>query len=364
MAGVLVLLVLGSYLLGSYLLGRRILLPLGRLTDSVRAIGDSEPGARVPVEGDGKVAEVARAFNEMTQTLESRSEELEKAVRDLRGSNVDLRRARSELHRTERLAAVGSLAAGVAHEVGNPMGALLAFLELARRDPAISPEAAEHLQRAAEQGGRVREILRQLLDFSRPPSAERVPVDLRAVVDETIGLVATQQRYSGVEIECVVDGSEALPLALADEGMAAQILLNLVINACDAALEAEEPRVEIRLRGAPLRVRSGEDRDAVTRGRSVHDAVECVVSDSGGGVAAADRERIFDPYFTTKEPGQGTGLGLATSLRLVDELSGALELLDTSPHSRPSPLPGASFALRLPADREGCESSEVRDTRD
>ena len=368
MAGVLIFILLVSYLFVSYLLisyrlGRRILLPLGRLSDSIRAIGDGARGGRVQVEGEGKVAEVARAFNEVAEALESRSDELEKAVRDLRTSNADLRRARDELHRTERLAAVGSLAAGVAHEVGNPMAALLAFLELARRDPAISQEAEDHLQRATEQGGRVREILRQLLDFSRPRSADRVPVDLTTVVDRTIGLVDTQKRYSGVEIERVVDQSGdllPLPLAVADEGMAAQILLNLVLNACDAALEAEHPRVEIRLGGGPLRVRAGEDRDAATRERSAYDAIECVVSDNGRGVAETDRERIFDPYFTTKDPGQGTGLGLATSLRLALELSGELELLDAS---RLSGLSGASFVLRLPVQREGSESSGVRDSQ-
>ncbi|MCP4039519.1 MAG: HAMP domain-containing protein, partial [bacterium] len=260
--------------IGAYLLRRRVLVPLRQLALAAGEIGQGARGTRVHVDGGNEAAEVALAFNEMSEALEQRGIELEKAISDLRESNRSLRTARDGLDRAERLASVGSLAAGVAHEVGNPMGALLAFLDLARRDTALSQVTAGYLERASEQGARVREILRQLLDFSRPPRSERKPVDLAAMARQTIGLVKAQSRYEDV---CyVLEVADAVPSAIADESVVAQILLNLVINASDAALEAgDEPRVEVHLHTAPLVVRGGDGESASAQRRRVLDGVEC-----------------------------------------------------------------------------------------
>jgi len=155
--------------LGAWLLRRRVVLPLQRLAAVARALAVGEGGVRAPVEGTAEAAALALAMNEMTESLEQRTRALEKAVVELRDANADLRRARQGLARAERLAAVGRLAAGVAHEIGNPMGAILALVELAGRDPGLGDDARGHLARASREGGRVRDILRQLLDFSRPP---------------------------------------------------------------------------------------------------------------------------------------------------------------------------------------------------
>jgi two-component system NtrC family sensor kinase len=281
----------------------------------------------------------------MTDCLEERSSQLEKAVAELRDTNGSLRRARDGLDRAERLAAVGNLAAGVAHEVGNPMGALLAFLELARRDPSLSEEAQGHLGRASEQGSRVREILRQLLDFSRPPRSVPQAMDLEQTVRQTVGLLQAQSRFENIQFE--FESAESIPPVLGDEGVAAQILLNLLLNAGHAALEGEgDPRVMLSLRPAPLLVRSGDDPEQSRRRKSL-DGVECIIVDSGPGIPSADLERIFDPFFTTKDPGVGTGLGLANALRLAEGLGGVVEV------GASDRLPGAAFVLRLPrANRE------------
>lgn len=336
--------------MGGFLLRRRIVIPLRQLAAAAREIGEGARGMRVSVDGGGEVAEVALAFNEMTEALEQRSSELEKAVSELRDTNRSLRRARDGLDRAERLASVGSLAAGVAHEVGNPMGALLAFLDLAKRDTEMGDKTRKHLDRASEQGSRVREILGQLLDFSRPPRSVRMPLDLAAVAHQTLGLVRAQSRYENVKLE--VDADEVLAKAVGDESVVAQILLNLMLNACDAALESSEPpHVKVTMRSAPLVVRRG---DEGVRGatRKSMDGIECEVADNGPGVRSEDRERIFDPFFTTKDPGVGTGLGLANAQQLAEELGGVVEL------KRVSPLAGAAFALRLPVEVPG--SAEVR----
>jgi C4-dicarboxylate-specific signal transduction histidine kinase len=312
-------------LLGAYLLRRRVVSPLRKLAETARAIEESGPGPRVAVEGVREAVEVGEAMSDMSEALSRRNTDLEKAISDLRGANTSLRRAREGLDRSERLAAVGQLAAGVAHEVGNPMGAVLAFLDMAQRDESLSESSRTYISRAVEQGLRVRKILGQLLDFSRPPRTSRTSFDLGAVAEQAVGLVTAQSRYDGLSFEIVRE--EGDPIVVADESIAAQILLNLVLNAADAAGVASEPRVRVSV---------------ILEGRRAGDGVVCHVEDNGPGVEAEDRSRIFDPFFTTKPPGEGTGLGLANALRLAEDLGGGLRC------DRSEDLGGADFVLELP----------------
>ena len=330
---------------GSYLLRRRVVAPLLQLAGAARSIGEGGTGTRVQVDGVEEVRDLARTFNEMSEALEERTGALEKAVGELRQTNAQLRQAREGLDRAERLAAVGQLAAGVAHEVGNPMSALLAFLQLGLRDEGLGEDGRAHLARAAEQGERVREILRQLLDFSRPPQARRVSIDLEPVLDQIESLVRAQKRYEAISFERARE--PGVGTVLSDESMLSQILLNLVVNAADAVEGRAEPRIRLALRPAHWRTRR-RDGDAERAGAGApdrpFDAVECEVADSGPGVDEADRERIFDPFFTTKAPGEGTGLGLANAQRLAEEIGGELV------YAASEDLGGAAFVLRLPLE--------------
>ncbi len=323
---------------GASLLRGRVVVPLRRLAAAARALADGDGAVRAPVAGSRETAELATAFNEMTLALAARSDELEKAVVDLRRANREVRDAHAGLARAERLASVGRLAAGVAHEVGNPMGALLAFLELAGRDPGLSDASRGYLQRAGAQVERVRRILRQMLDFSRPEIRECVPFDLGVVAEETAELLQAQAERRSIALTVTREGEP--PAALGDPAAVSQILLNLGLNALDAVDGAADPRIGLRVRAAELRTRAGEPRESA-RGRRRAGAVECEVSDNGPGVSEADRDRVFDPFFTTKPPGEGTGLGLSNALRLAEELGGTLELA--------AGVPGARFVLRLPA---------------
>jgi signal transduction histidine kinase len=337
-------------LFAALLLRRRVVQPLEVLAAAARAVGRGE-AARATVAGPRETAEVARAWNEMTEALEKRTEDLAKAVADLRHANRELRRTRAGLDRAERLAVVGRLAAGVAHEVGNPIGAMLAFIELAGRDPGIAAASHAHLERASREGGRVRTILRQLLDFSRPARPAPVPLSLAASLDEARQLVAAQSANRRIRFDIVLD--EAAPPAWADPGAVLQILLNLLLNAADAVRDAAEPVVRLELAPAALRSRSADLEATGTSARGRADAVECRVSDNGSGIAEGDRERVFDPFFTTKPPGQGTGLGLSTALRLAEEMEGTLLLAE------PPPGFATRFVLRLPAAPAG-EDAAVR----
>jgi signal transduction histidine kinase len=345
---------------GWTLMRRRIGGPLLRLVAAVREIGEGESGAVVPVEGVAEIQALGRAFNEMQVALEARTGALEKAIHELRGANAKLLQAREGLDRSERLALVGSLAAGVAHEVGNPMGAMLAFLDVAGRDPGLGDESRRCLSRASEQGERVRVILRQLLDFSRPPRIERGPLDLADVARRVIELVAAQHSSDGIELE--LDVSDGVVRARGDLGLALQILLNLVLNAVAAVREREDRRVRISVEPALRQRRAGEsmhgDAAAATALPRV-DAILCRVEDSGPGVAAEHVDRIFAPFFTTKPPGEGTGLGLANARRLAEEMGGTVEL-----EAERSSLGGACFRFLLPVCDPPRESVAVRSVAD
>jgi len=323
---------------GATVLRGTVVTPLQRLVSGVRAVGGGSLDARVPEVGVRETAEVARAFNQMAEALSSRTEALEKAVADLRESNRSLRTARDGLDRAERLAAVGRLASGVAHEVGNPMGALLAFLDLVKREPGLSDAGRALVDKAAGQGERVRLILRELLDFSRPARGEPEALDLARLAEETVDLVRAQRRYAGVTLD--VEAAPETPLAFADRGGVSQVLLNLVMNAADAVRAQGGGRVHVRVGAAAEHTRAGEPASAAAERRRF-DAVELRVEDDGPGIAAEDRERIFDPFFTTKDPGEGTGLGLSNALRIAEQLGGRLDL-------DPEVARGAAFVLRLP----------------
>ncbi len=348
--------VLVFVLLGVTILRRRVVGPLHRLAQAVHEIGECEAEVIVPIEGAGEIEELGRAFNDMQKALRARTGALEKAVVELRSANASLSQAREGLDRAERLAMVGSLAAGVAHEVGNPMAALLAFLDVARRDEGLSSESRRCLEKAADQGERVRVILRQLLDFSRPPQVSHGPIEVGGIARQAAGLVKAQRAFSDIDFE--VDVARGAELAMGDASLVSQILLNLAVNAA-AALEGEsERRVRLSVEPAVLARRAEDDAGALPRGRV--DGVEVRVEDSGPGIDLEDPERIFDPFFTTKPPGEGTGLGLANARRLAQEMGGDVTLGEGA-----SSLGGAAFCLRLPsASTDSDATSGVRASSD
>lgn len=324
---------------GVTLLRRRVVAPLEQLAIATRELAAGGFAARLVPSGPRETLEVAEAWNAMSEALARRTAALEKAVSELRDANADLRVARTGLERAQRLAAVGRLAAGVAHEVGNPLAAMLAFVDLVGRDPGLQADSRSHLERAAAQGDRVRRILRQLLEFSRPPRMDRMPVDLAVLAEEAVTLVRAQRRYAALHFEVASTGTP--PMAIGDPAGIAQILLNLVVNAADAVLAADAAgRVRVSIRSACVGTRAGDPGDTLPARRRP-DAVECEVADQGAGIAPEDRDRLFDPFFTTKPPGEGTGLGLANSLRLAEELDGALEVVEAPEGFR------TAFVLRL-----------------
>ncbi len=288
---------------GLYLGGRYLVNPIRRLTDAA-----TTPDADVPLlEGPLELARLSRAFADL--------------VRDLRERNAELARSADELVRSERLATVGRLAAGVAHEVGNPLASVIGYLEFLRDPRGTTPEVqTDLLARMDDELDRIRVTLRRLLDFSRPGTAEPSEIDPREIALAAVDLVRYQRKLKDVEIQ--VTGE--CPRAFASGERVRQVLINLLLNAADALQGTGVIAVELSERGGAARLE---------------------VRDDGPGVPAEHVERLFDPFFSTKRQGEGTGLGLAISQRLAEEWGGSL-VLSSVPGG-----PGAAFALTIPTRR-------------
>jgi PAS domain S-box-containing protein len=211
-----------------------------------------------------------------------------------------------QLIRSEKLSSVGVLAAGVAHEINNPLTTILGYAKLLLEGREAEDPDYSALDLVADEARRVQEIVRNLLDFSRQETGEVVPTALNELVERTLNLAAPDLRKRGIEVEREL--GEDLPAVLADPRRTEQVFVNLVTNAAHAMNS-----------GGTLTVRSGH-----TSGHRA--AVFAEFRDTGHGIPAEILPRIFDPFFTTKEPGEGTGLGLAISQRIMLDQGGEIEV--------------------------------------
>ncbi|MGZ3449057.1 MAG: two-component system sensor histidine kinase NtrB [Polyangiales bacterium] len=237
-------------------------------------------------------------------------------------------RMQQKLIVADRLASVGLLAAGVAHEVNNPLGYVLNNIEIARRELAPIGERAEVARQvlsvALEGVDRIRNIVRDLLMLARGDDAAVAAIDVRAVAESTLALAAREIERSA---RLVLDFRPA-PLVTSSESRIAQVLLNLIVNALEAMRDRPREENELVVRIAP----AGDERLLLE------------VSDNGPGISPSDLSRVFEPFFTTKPAGQGTGLGLAIVQRLVVEIGGEINVSST-------PGRGTTFRVLLPATR-------------
>lgn len=267
---------------------------------------------------------VSRQFNSMLVELAKNREKLEQRLRELDRANQQLREAQNTLIRSEKLASVGQLAAGVAHEVGNPLAAISGYLEILGDEDLDAPTRRDILARSQQNVDRIRDTVGNLLNYSREESDAHIEaVDPAACVAEAVHLVRAQPKAKSA----VITTNLPAPLSAvrAVPGEVVQVLVNLLINALDA-LASSRPSNQ---RPATI---------TITADQSAHDVVIIRIQDNGPGISTEQMQRVFDPFFTTKDPGEGTGLGLAICLRLMQRVDGDIQLDST-------PGEGSTFSL-------------------
>lgn len=235
------------------------------------------------------------------------------------------RRLQREVIQQEKMAAIGMLAGGVAHEINNPLGGILAFVQLMKRDVQENQTLLADLEEVEKAAVRCKKIVADLLDFSRiSKERERCVVDINVLLEKVFPFI--QREIRSLNVELAFDGAANLPQVMGIPDRLQQVFLNLMTNACHAM-----PK------GGKLVVSTS----SVGAGK----AVEVRVRDNGTGIPNEVRGRIFDPFFTTKEPGKGTGLGLSISYRIVKEHGGDIRCEDAGGGG------GTIFTVSLPAAR-------------
>lgn len=290
-------------LFGGYLLGRTVVKPVRRLVDVVRGVAEGDLSRAALVEGPAEIAELSTSFNAMTASLLASRQQTEATIESLHAANLELRKTQDALVRSEKLATVGHLAAGMAHELGNPLAAVLGYLELLQSDlPAGSQR--EMVAHALKEIGRIDGLVRELLDYAAPSRGLTERFDPAAVLREAVTLLEHQGRLSAHGVDATL-----LPATLpAVEGVKAkllQVFVNLLLNALDASAAQQSLQVSAGVAKAE---------------------VWLSVEDAGEGIAPEARAHIFDPFFTSKAPGRGRGLGLAVCQRVVAEMGGRIEV--------------------------------------
>lgn len=285
---------------------RRVSHSIRRLVTAARELAGGNLNAAVDIRTNDELAQLADTFNAMAGSLRERDERLKEF-------------ARKKIMESERLAVVGQLAAGVAHELNNPLQGIVTYAHLLLERAAEDP-SRDGLQKIVVQADRCREIIRSLLDFSRPRKPQVRPADINAILRECLALVERQAMFHNVEIRS--DLAPELPPATADPTQVQQVFMNLIINAVEAMVGAG--RLSL-----------------TTRFISEEHTVEAAITDTGHGIAPEDLDRIFDPFFTTKGIGHGTGLGLSISYGIVKEHRGTITV--ESEVGR-----GSTFTVRFP----------------
>jgi len=332
-------LLLGSFAIISLLLGlfleRRVARPVADLVSGMQRAERGELRARVSVGGGGEFAFLAGSLNRMLARIEDLTSGLESRVRQATGAlaeknteleeaNEKLWRAQLEVGRSERLAALGQMAATIAHELGTPLNSVLGYTQLLRRD-GIDAAQASKLDVIESQVQRMIETIRSVLDRTRDRALERAPVAVAPLVSEALGLIAT--RLADRDVVMRSDVPADLPTVPGDAVALRQVLINLLANAVDAT----EPPGTITVAAHVLAANG--------RGRQL----EVTIADSGHGMESDEIRRVFEPFYTTKAPGRGTGLGLAIVDHIVRAHGGQV-VVDSAPGR------GTTMHVRLPLE--------------
>lgn len=311
---------IGVFMLLTSALRRLVLNPLDNVLENSKMIVKGQAGLEVKgLKGQGgdEVETLVAAFNGMFAELKAYQADLEGKVKD---ATRTIQKQQQSLVIAQRLAATGTLAAGLAHEVNNPLSGMINAARRLKMREGLDERARDYIGLIEEGLGRIEELMKQILDFSR--RRDMKPERFEALRPYRRALPLVKHRFEKRKIQLEEEFHDDLPQVYGNEEELSQVFMNLLINAADAAPEGGVVRATVS--------------------KNAKGGVNFAIEDSGGGVPDEIKDRIFDPFFTTKEPGKGTGLGLSIVHTIVDNHGGIVRV------EKSERLGGARFVVELP----------------
>jgi signal transduction histidine kinase len=326
---------------GVYRISKIYLEPVQRLVNRAEDYREDDGLLFAVRKEDNELHQLSKALNRMLERISLDKEKLRSTVLSLESTNEELKQAQKDVIRAEKLASVGRLSSGIAHEIGNPIGIVMGYLELLRQPDVTEDEKNDIIRRTEDEISRINKIIRQLLDLSRPSNEGARAVNVHKIIEDITDVIKFQPLLSDFSIKHLLEAEN--DVVLADPNQLRQVFLNLFINAADAiASEESETDGELIIQTSVC-----EDSGRYLKGSKVDfSCLKIMFSDNGPGVAPENLSNIFDPFFTTKEPGKGTGLGLSVSFMIIETMGGRITA--TSEKGR-----GTTLVIDLPLYRQG-----------
>ncbi len=321
---------------GMQRLSRVTVKPVHQLLDRTEDYREFEEFSLFAGKKDNEFRQLTDTFNRMLARISADKEELQATVRSLERANAELKRAQQEIIRAEKLASVGRLSAGIAHEIGNPIAIVMGYLDLLKMEDITEDERKESVERTEAEIGRIHKIIRQLLDFSRSSDGDAHPVAVHEIIEDLLEFLKIRPMMA--EIEFILRLNAEDDKVYGDPGQLRQVFLNLILNAADAISSAAVPEGWIEIRSEEITEGEGAGK------KGGNPILEIVFSDNGAGIDAEHVGDIFDPFYTTKAPGKGTGLGLSTSFAIIEKMKGKLSAVSEGGG-------GTSMIIHLPLYR-------------
>lgn len=330
--------------LGGWRISRMVTRPINRLIRITDQYRSTEGIDLFPERQNDEFSRLSGALNQMLRRIEADRDELHSSLVSLEQTHRQLKAAQKEIVRAEKLASTGRLSAGLAHEIGNPIGIVLGYLGLLKnRVPADDRLAADYIERAEQEIQRVNNTIRQLLDFSRSRQPEFSVISVHELVKYAGGMLSQQPLFSGIKISYQLEAE--VDRVYGDSDQLHQVLVNLMINAADSIKQSGNSQ------NGFIQLATSNSEPGGRRATDAGKMIKLKVIDNGTGIDEQNLDKIFDPFFTTKETGKGTGLGLSVSYMIVEQMGGGItvDLPETG---------GTGFVIRLPvAENEGENSS-------
>ena len=312
-----------------YFATSRITNPLQKMVIATQEIAKGDLSHKVEVNSRDEIGYLADSFNQMTVNLKTANQKLIEWGRTLEKKveerTRELREMQAHLIQSEKLASLGKLAAGIAHEINNPLGGILIYSHLLLEDTPKKSPHYENLKKIVKETSRCKDIVKGLLEFARPKEPEMSQINLNEVLNRSLAIVEGQALFQNIKINKKF--ASALPKIVADGSQLQQVFMNIIINAAEA-MDGK----------GTLSLSTSMDTDGIH--------IEAKIADTGHGIKEEDKKRLFEPFFSTKEVGKGTGLGLAISYSIIQKHLGTIEV-----ESREGK--GSTFTVKLPVLREG-----------